>query len=276
MMEPIRPLILISNDDGYRAGGLQTLIEAARPFGDLLVVAPIEGQSGMSHAITVKVPLRVEKYMDEPGLTMYISNGTPVDCVKMALNKLIDRHPSLLLTGINHGANSSASVLYSGTMAAAIEGCMYHIPGIGFSLLDHSPSANFAPYIHYIKHIIGNILENGLQRGTCLNVNIPNIPVADIKGIRVCRQARGYWQEEFEHRIDPNYREYYWLTGDFYNEEPDAKDTDEWALKNDYISMVPVQIDMTCYQSMDAVKKLFDANGEPASTAYAKMAHVEK
>ena len=254
----IRPLILMTNDDGYRAGGLQALVEAARPYGDLLVVAPIEGQSGMSHAITVKVPIRVEKYVEEPGFTLYVCNGTPVDCIKIALNKLVDRHPDLLLTGVNHGANSSVSVLYSGTMAAAIEGCMYHIPGIGFSLSDHSPKADFTPYIGYIEKMIDTVLKNGLRRGVCLNVNIPKIPVDSIKGVRVCRQARGYWIEEFERRTDPNNREYYWLTGDYFNEEPDAGDTDEWALKNHYISVVPVQIDMTCYQSMDRLKKMLE------------------
>ena len=250
-----RPLILIANDDGYRAGGLQALIEAARPYGDLLVVAPDEWQSGMSHAITMKVPIRLEKYKDEPGLTMYICNGTPVDCIKIALNKLVDRHPDMLLAGINHGSNSSASVLYSGTMAIAIEGCMYDIPAIGFSLLDHSPKADFDPYIRHVREIIENVSKNGLRTGTCLNVNIPKIPVSDIKGIRVCRQTRGYWREEFEHRIDPNHREYYWLTGDFFNEEPNDEDTDEWALKNNYIAVVPVQADMTCYASMDRLKK---------------------
>jgi 5'-nucleotidase len=253
-----RPLILITNDDGYRAGGIRALIEAARPYGDLLAVAPTEGQSGMSHAITVKVPLRVEKYAEEPGFTLYVCNGTPVDCVKIALNKLVDRHPGLLLTGINHGGNSSASVLYSGTMAAAIEGCMYHIPAVGFSLLDHSPEADFNPCTGHIKTIIESVLANGLRTGTCLNVNIPKIPAAGIRGIRVCRQARGYWMEEFEHRIDPNNRDYYWLTGDFFNEEPDAEDTDEWALKHDCISIVPVQIDMTCYKSMDKLKKTLE------------------
>ena len=253
-----RPLILISNDDGHRAGGLQALIEAARPFGDLLVVAPVEGQSGMSHAITVKVPLRLEKRAEEPGFTLYVCDGTPVDCVKIALNRLVGQHhPDLLLTGINHGGNSSASVLYSGTMAGAIEGCMYHIPAIGFSLLDHSPKADFAPYIGHVRTMIETVMKTGLRNGVCLNVNIPKIPVDDIKGVRVCRQAHGYWIEEFERRIDLNQREYFWLTGTFFNEEPDAQDTDEWALKHHYISVVPVQIDMTCYQSIDQLKKIF-------------------
>jgi len=255
-----RPLILITNDDGYRAGGLQSLIEAARPFGDLLVVAPAEGQSGMSHALTVKVPIRVEKYPEEPGFSLYVCSGTPVDCIKIALNKFVKRRPDLLLAGINHGANSSTSVLYSGTMAAAIEGCMYHIPAIGFSLLDHSSKADFSPYIGHIRTVIETVLKNGLKRGTCLNVNIPKIHVDDIRGFRVCRQSFGYWIEEFDHRTDPFGREYYWLTGDFYNEEPDAQDTDEWALKNNYISVVPVQIDMTCYKSMDKLKKMFATN----------------
>ena len=252
-----RPLILITNDDGYRSRGLQALIEAARPFGDVVAVAPVEGQSGMSHALTVKVPIRLEKHAEDTGFVQYICKGTPVDCVKIALNRLVDHHPDLLLTGINHGANSSVSVLYSGTMAAAIEGCMYHIPAIGFSLCDHSPEADFSPYIGKIQSIIQKVMKNGLQRGTCLNVNIPKIPVDDIKGVCICRQTRGYWIEEFEHRIDPNHHEYYWLTGNFFNEEPDAHDTDEWALKNQYISIVPVQVDMTCYQSMDKIKKMF-------------------
>jgi 5'-nucleotidase len=251
------PLILMTNDDGYRAEGIKALTEAARPLGELLIVAPMEGQSAMSHAMTVKTPLRLEKRIEEPGYRLYTCNGTPTDCIKIALNKLIDRRPSLLLSGINHGSNSSASVLYSGTMAAAMEGCMYDIPGIGFSLLDHSPTADFSPYLDHVRAIIQTVQHNGLRKGTCLNVNIPKIPVADIKGIRICRQSRGYWQEEFERRIDPNNHEYYWLTGDFYNEEPDTQDTDEWALAHQYISIVPVQIDMTCYESMKPLQKIF-------------------
>jgi len=255
-----RPLILITNDDGYRAGGIKSLIEAARPFGDLLVVAPAEGQSGMSHALTVKVPIRIEKHTEEPGFSLYVCHGTPVDCIKIALNKFAKRRPDLLLSGINHGSNSSASVLYSGTMAAAIEGCLIHIPAIGFSLLDHSPNADFSPYIGHIRTVIETVMKNGLKSGTCLNVNIPKIHVDDIRGFCVCRQSFGHWIEEFDHRIDPYGREYYWLTGDFLNEEPNAQDTDEWALKNNYISVVPVQIDMTCYRSIDKLKKMFAAD----------------
>ena len=252
-----RPLILISNDDGYRAGGLEALIEAAHPYGDLLVVAPAEGQSAMSHALTVKLPIRVEKRVEKPGFTMYVCYGTPCDCIKIALHKFVDQKPDLILSGINHGSNSSVNVLYSGTMAAAIEGCMYYIPAVGFSLLDHSPNADFTPYIKYIKTIIENVLKNGLRKGTCLNVNIPKIHADDIRGIRISRQTRGYWNEEFILRTDPYNRDYYWLTGSFFNEEPEAKDTDEWALKNNYISVVPVQIDMTCHKSIDELNLRF-------------------
>ncbi|MDR1673654.1 MAG: 5'/3'-nucleotidase SurE [Bacteroidales bacterium] len=253
-----QPLILITNDDGYRAGGIKALIEAARPFGELLVVAPLEGQSGMSHAMTIKVPLRLEKRIEEPGLTLYTCNGTPTDCVKIALDRLANRHPSLLLAGINHGSNSSASVLYSGTMASAMEGCMYDIPGIGFSLLDHSPDADFSLYMEYVCNIIRNVQDYGLCKGICLNVNIPKVHPSDIKGIRVCRQAHGYWREEFERRIDPYNHEYFWLTGNFHNTEPEADDTDEWALHHHYISIVPVQIDMTCHESIRPLKKIFE------------------
>ncbi|MDR1866280.1 MAG: 5'/3'-nucleotidase SurE [Bacteroidales bacterium] len=254
----MKPLILITNDDGYRAGGIRALIETALPFGEVLVVAPAEGQSGMSHAMTVKTPLRLEKRSAAPDCVQYVCTGTPVDCVKIALNRLVDRPPSLLLAGINHGSNSSASVLYSGTMAAAMEGCMSHIPGIGFSLSDHAPNADFSPYLEQVGNIIRKVLQHGLRKGTCLNVNIPKIPVSDMKGTRICRQARGYWREEFERRTDPNQREYFWLTGEFYNEEPDAEDTDEWALSRHYISIVPVQIDMTCYDSMKSLKRIFE------------------
>ncbi|MDR1666599.1 MAG: 5'/3'-nucleotidase SurE [Bacteroidales bacterium] len=253
----IKPLILVTNDDGYQAGGIKALTETVRPLGDVLVVAPTEGQSGMSHAMTVKVPLRLEKRIEQPGFTLYTCNGTPTDCVKIALNRLINRHPDLLLAGINHGSNSSSSVLYSGTMAAAMEGCLYNIPGIGFSLTDHSSDADFMPYMDIIRKMILAVSANGLQKGVCLNVNIPRIPVSEIKGIRVCRQTKGYWNEEFERHIDPANREYFWLTGNFVNEEPCAEDTDEWALSRGYIAIVPVQIDMTAYDSLPALKKLF-------------------
>lgn len=247
-------LILVTNDDGIRAKGLEALISAVRPYGRTFVIAPEEGQSGMSHAITVKYPIRIRKVREEEGLVMYSSNGTPVDCVKLALNKLLDSKPDLIVSGINHGSNSSSSVIYSGTMAAAIEGCINGIPSIGFSLLDYSPDANFSSVLKYADMILEKALKNGIPQETCLNVNFPVNTYKKIKGMRICRQNRGVWREEFDHRRDPQNRDYYWLTGEFHNLEPDSPDTDEYALKNNYVSIVPVHIDLTAYRVMDELR----------------------
>jgi 5'-nucleotidase len=253
----LKPVILITNDDGYRSKGLKALIEAAQPFGHIVVVAPSEGQSGMAHAITVKVPLRMEKVEEKEDFEMYVCSGTPVDCVKLANNQLFKTNrPDLLLSGINHGANSSSSIVYSGTMAAAIEGCLYEIPSIGFSLLDFSKNADFSSATTFVRKIVSNVLQDGIKPGICLNVNIPKLLANEIKGIRICRQNKGVWREEFDKRLDPNNREYYWLTGEFYNLEPHAEDTDEWALHHGYVSIVPVQVDLTDYKSMELLKKL--------------------
>ena len=247
-------LFLITNDDGVHAKGLQALIERARPMGKLLVIAPEEGQSGMSHAITVKYPIRVKKLKEEEGLVIYSSNGTPVDCVKLALSKLLDRKPDMILSGINHGSNSSTSIIYSGTMAAAIEGCINGIPAIGFSILDYSPDANFSSIQKYAKIVLENALNKGIPEDTCLNVNFPVNTYQKIKGIRVCRQVKGVWKEEFEHRMDPQKRDYFWLTGEFQNLEPEAVDTDEWALDHNYVSIVPVHIDLTAYSALQEIR----------------------
>jgi len=248
-------LILITNDDGYQAKGLKTLIDVVKPMGDLMVIAPSESRSGMSHAITVKHPIRVKKIKEEQGLTMLCCNGTPVDCVKLALNKLLDRVPDLVLAGINHGSNSSASILYSGTMAAALEGCLNGIPSIGFSLLDYSPDADFSGTLKYIGDIVRKTLTSGIPEGTCLNVNFPQENKQGFKGVKICRQTRGRWIEKFDKRKDPQQKTYYWLTGEFTNLEPDAEDTDEWALKNHYVSIVPAQTDLTSYKAIDHIKK---------------------
>jgi 5'/3'-nucleotidase len=248
-------LILISNDDGVEAKGLKCLIEAAREFGDVVVAAPAEAMSGMSHAITIKIPLRVKKLVEEDGLTIYACFGTPVDCVKMAVNQLLDRKPDIVLSGINHGSNSSSSVVYSGTMAIAMEATINDIPSVGFSLLDYDPDADFQASRKIVSKILKNIIDKGLEKGTCLNVNIPAIPYKELKGIKVCRQAKGYWKEEFDKRVDPHNVEYYWLTGSFFNQEEDAPDTDEYALKQGYVSIVPVDIDMTSYRSMAKLKE---------------------
>jgi 5'-nucleotidase len=247
-------LILVTNDDGVHAGGIKALIEAVQPYGKVVVVAPHEGQSGMSHAITVKVPLRIEKLEDHQDRQIYACNGTPVDCVKLALDQLLDRAPDLIVSGINHGANSSTAVVYSGTMAAAIEGCLNQVPSIGFSLLDFSRNADFSTAVKFVPGIVERVLEEGLAPWTCLNVNIPMNGPNPIRGIKVCRQTKGMWKEEFDRRRDPAANDYFWLTGEFKNMEPEATDTDEWALKHGYVSIVPVNIDLTDYELLQRMK----------------------
>jgi len=252
------PLILVTNDDGMNAKGMETLISVARKFGDVVAISSREPMSGMSHAITIKVPLRVKLVEDEPGLKRYITNGTPVDGVKLVFNSLAERKPELLLSGINHGSNSSSSVLYSGTMAAAMEGAINHIHSIGFSLLSFDPDADFTASAGAAEEVIQAVLENGLPDGICLNVNIPAIPSEKIMGIKICSQANGFWKEEFEKRIDPNGTTYYWLTGFFHNREPEngGTDTDEWALKNGYVSIVPINTDLTAYKVMEELRSM--------------------
>jgi 5'-nucleotidase len=247
-------LILITNDDGIHAKGLSALIEVAKKFGRVFVVAPTEGQSGMAHAITVKTPIRVYKIHEGDDAVIFTCNGTPVDCVKMAINKLLPRRPDILLSGINHGANSSSSVMYSGTMGAAIEGCINEIPSIGFSLLSFEKNADFTQAQEYVEKVIKEALLNNLPRGICLNMNIPYKQNGEILGIKVCRQNKGVWREEFDHRTDPNGYDYYWLTGTFEDLEPDASDTDEWALRNNYVSVVPMQYDLTAYRYLKVLQ----------------------
>ena len=250
-----KPLILVSNDDGVFASGLQMLISVAREFGEVFVVAPEKGESGMSHAISIVTPIRAKLIKKEEGLTVYSCNGTPVDCVKLALNQLMERKPDYVLSGINHGSNASISVIYSGTMGAAIEGCFNCIPSAGFSLLDHSPVADFSVSQKYVRIVLENLIKDGLPQGTCLNVNIPKLLEDEIKGIEVCRMTKGVWKEEYDKRTDPSGRNYYWLTGYFKKFEPDADDTDEWLLDKGYVTIVPIQVDLTAYDCIDRVKK---------------------
>ncbi|MBT4345311.1 MAG: 5'/3'-nucleotidase SurE [Flavobacteriales bacterium] len=253
-----KPLILVVNDDGITANGIRNLIKIMNDFGDVVVVAPDSPQSGKSHAITLEETIRCDKVKIDNGPQIeYSCSGTPVDCVKLALNKLLDRKPDLCVSGINHGSNSSINVIYSGTMSAAIEGALDGIPSIGFSLLDYSKDADFSESTAFIRLITKQVLKNGLNDGICLNVNIPkSINQQKIRGIRVCRQARANWVEEFEERTDPKGRSYYWLTGKFINYDK-ADDTDEWALANQYVSVVPVQFDVTSHPSLASIKKLF-------------------
>ena len=254
-METKRKLILVSNDDGYDARGLEALIEIVRPYGDVVAVAPVEGRSGMSHAISIKHPIRLHKLKEEEGFTLYSCSGTPVDAVKIALDQILDRKPDLLVSGINHGSNASISIIYSGTLGAALEGCINQIPSIGFSVLDHSRNADFTLPKMHAKRIVENVLERGLPDGVGLNVNFPVISPEEFKGFMVCKQTSGVWKEEFDKRLDPQKQEYYWLTGYFRNHEPDASNTDEWALKNNYASVVPVKVDFTAYYMIDEMQK---------------------
>lgn len=250
-----KKLILVTNDDGYQAKGFKSLIEAVRPLGNVIAVAPVEAQSGMSHAITVKNPLHVLKIREEENLIIYAVYGTPVDCVKLAINELLPKRPDLIVSGINHGSNSSTSILYSGTMGAALEGSVNMIPSIGFSHINFDHDANFDVPIKYSRIIAEKAMQNGLPKNICLNVNFPDVTLDQIAGIKVCRQTMGYWREEFDKKPDIEGKDFYWLKGFYFNHEPDAEDTDEWALKNNYISIVPVHTDFTSYETIKIINK---------------------
>ncbi|WP_353779000.1 5'/3'-nucleotidase SurE [Winogradskyella sp. 3972H.M.0a.05] len=242
-----KPLILVINDDGITAPGIRALIDVCNAIGDVVVVAPDSPQSGMGHAITINSTLFVEHItIDDGNQKEYSCSGTPADCVKLAVNEVLDRKPDLCVSGINHGSNASINVIYSGTMSAAIEAGIEGIPAIGFSLLDYNWNANFDAAKHFAKTIIINALKQGIPRGVVLNVNFPNLPKEDIKGIKVCRQARANWKEEFDKRKSPMGRDYYWLTGKFVNLDK-GEDTDQWALENGYVSVVPIQFDLTAH-----------------------------
>lgn len=249
-----KPLILVCNDDGISAPGLKALTEVMSEFGDVVVVAPDRAQSGMGHAITINATLRINKTNFHNALKEYSCTGTPVDCVKIAVHKILHRKPDLCVSGINHGPNMAISVIYSGTMSAAVEGAIEGIPSIGFSLDNYTIDADFNAAKKVVREITSNVLKNGLPKHTCLNVNIPPLKYEQIKGIKVCRQTNGCWVEELDERKDPSGNEYFWLTGHFQNYEPGKKDTDVWALKNGYVSVVPVQFDMTNHKAIDQLK----------------------
>ncbi|MBT8195393.1 MAG: 5'/3'-nucleotidase SurE [Bacteroidia bacterium] len=244
-----KPVILVTNDDGITSKGISALVEVAQEFGDVVVVAPDSPQSGMGHAITIEQPLRLDKVEFHGEFIGWQCSGTPVDCVKLAVNKVLHRKPDLCVSGINHGSNSSINVIYSGTMSAAMEGAIENIPSVGFSLNNYDLNADFTASKHFARIIIKNILENGMPEKTLLNVNIPNKSKKDINGIKICRQAIAKWEEEFDERTDPRNRKYYWLTGKFQLYDEGA-DTDEWALANDYVSVVPVQFDLTAHHAL--------------------------
>ena len=249
-MKNKKPLILVTNDDGITAPGIRALISVMATIGDIIVVAPDKPQSAMGHAITINNTLYLDKISKENDTIIeYTCSGTPVDCVKLAVNEILKRKPDLCVSGINHGSNSSINVIYSGTMSAAVEAGIEGIPAIGFSLLDFDWNADFEPIKSFVKKIALETLENKLPEGVILNVNFPKLKEKDIKGIKICRQAKAYYSQKFDKRQTPSGRDYYWLTGDFVNQDK-GEDTDEWALENGYISVVPVQYDLTAHHTI--------------------------
>lgn len=249
-----KPVILITNDDGVTAPGIKNLVEAVKDLGQIYVVAPDKPQSGMGHAITIGHPLRLHKINSSENVETWSCTGTPVDCVKLAVDKVLHRKPDLCLSGINHGANHSINVIYSGTMSAAVEAAIESIPSAGFSLLDYSIEADFTGARKYVRLIVEKMLNSKLDKHTVLNVNIPSVPVDLLKGYKICRQAYAKYEEDFIERNDPHGRHYYWLTGEFVNFDK-GKDTDVWALNNNYVSVVPVEFDLTNYALKEKLEK---------------------
>lgn len=249
-----RPVILITNDDGIMAPGIRSLVEAVKDLGKVVVVAPDKPQSGMGHAITIGLPLRLHPVTIFEGVEAWQCSGTPVDCVKLAVDKVLHRKPDICISGINHGANHSINVIYSGTMSAAVEAAIESIPSAGFSLLDHSVEADFEGARKYARLIVQHMLKTRLDKHTVLNVNIPAVPCELIKGVRICKQAYAKYEEDFVERSDPNGKKYFWLTGEFVNFDK-GRDSDVWALEHNYVSVVPVQFDLTNYDLKTKLEK---------------------
>jgi 5'-nucleotidase len=253
-----KPLILVSNDDGITSKGIRVLVSVMKKIGDVVVVAPDSPQSGMGHAITIGETLRLYEEDIFDDVLAFKSSGTPADCVKLAKHYVLkDRTPDLVVSGINHGSNTSISVLYSGTMSAAIEGALEGLPSIGFSLCDYSSKADFSHVEEWVEKIARQVLERGIAKGVALNVNFPPKRNEDIKGIKICRQADAKWQEEFAERYDPTGRKYFWMAGNFVNFDK-GEDNDEWAIANNYISIVPCQYDLTAHHAITQINKDWD------------------
>jgi len=257
MEEQREPVILVTNDDGVNAPGIRNLVEAVRGLGKIVVVAPDKPQSGMGHAITIGVPLRLHKVHLFDGIEAYQCTGTPVDCVKLAVDKVLHQKPDICISGINHGANHSINVIYSGTMSAAVEAAIESIPSIGFSLLDYALEADFSAARKYARILVEQMLKNPMDKHCVLNVNFPIASPEEINGIKICRQAYAKYEEDFLERLDPHGRKYYWLTGEFVNFD-EGNDTDVWALANNYVSVVPVQFDLTNYKLKQQIENNWD------------------
>lgn len=249
-----RPLILISNDDGFEAKGINCLIDMLAPLGDILVCAPDGPRSGFACAFSATTPLQLVKRWERKGVEVWSSNGTPVDCVKLALSQLMQRKPDLVIGGINHGDNGSVNSHYSGTMGVVMEGCMKYIPSVAFSLCDHHADADFEPLRPYIVDITRRVLNEGLPKGVCLNVNFPKLEGKEFLGVKVCRMAQGSWLNEITTCHHPRGYDYYWMVGHYHNDEPEATDTDNWALNNGYVAITPTTFDRTAYDAMQQVE----------------------
>ncbi len=253
-----KPLILVSNDDGITSKGIRVLVNVMKKLGEVVVVAPDSPQSGMGHAITIGETLRLSEEDIFDDVEAFKSSGTPADCVKLAKHYVLkDRKVDLVVSGINHGSNTSISVLYSGTMSAAIEGALEGYPSIGFSLCDYSSKADFSHVEEYVFKIAKQVLDNGIAKGVALNVNFPPKRNEPIKGVKVCRQAHAKWQEEFSERFDPNGRKYFWMAGNFVNFDK-GEDNDEWAIANNYVSIVPCQYDLTAHHAINQMNEDWD------------------
>ena len=251
----MKPLILITNDDGVEARGIQTLCEVVMELGEVIVMAPGQNASGKSLSLTTERPLRVREVRHDDGIDVFACDGTPVDCLKLALEHFCPRRPDLVLSGINHGSNSSINILYSGTMGAVLEATTLGFPAIGFSLLHHSPNADFEPSRPFVRHLVSYVLNHGLPPDVSLNVNIPRLGTDQIKGIRLCRQSKAKWLDSFEKRTDPQGQPYWWLTGKFDCQNP-PEDSDEWALAHGYVSVVPIHTDFTNYPAITQLQSI--------------------
>ena len=249
--ETKRPLILLSNDDGYEARGINCLVEMVREYGDVLVCAPEAARSGFSCAFSCTTPLTLTLRRQEPGVEVWSCNGTPVDCVKMALAERCPRRPDMVIGGINHGDNASVNTHYSGTMGVTMEGCMKYIPSVAFSLCDHREDADFRPLEPVVRALTQRVLREGLPQGVCLNVNFPLVP--SFQGVRVCRMAKGTWGSEVTKCRHPRGYDYWWMVGHYQNDEPEAEDTDRWALDHGYVAITPTRVDVTAYEAMSLI-----------------------
>ena len=258
-MEIKRPLLLISNDDGYQAKGIRQLVEMVSDYGDIIVCAPDSARSGFSCAFSATTPLRLTRIptvncqqSTVNSIEIWSCNGTPVDCVKMALAELCPRKPDMVIGGINHGDNASVNAHYSGTMGVVLEGCMKYIPSVAFSLCDHREDADFEPLRPLIRQITERVLKERLPLGVCLNVNFPLVEA--YQGVKVCRMAKGTWGSEVTKCHHPRGYDYWWMVGHYRNDEPEAEDTDNWALSNGYVAITPTTIDVTAYEAMNQIK----------------------